>query len=68
MRDVLVLVKTIFGGLAFPQVHAKFHEKEHNRLQRGDGAVPGSLGGDMFVEDSERSLRLVDSDELLRSL
>lgn len=68
LSDVFVLVETIFRGFSFSQVDGQLNEKEHHRLQGSDGAVSGPLGGNMFVEDIQRRLRLVNSDEFLRSL
>ena len=49
LSDVLVLVKSIFGGFSFFQVDREFDEKEHNRLKGGNRTIAGSLGCDMFV-------------------
>jgi hypothetical protein len=68
LRDVLVLVESIFGSFSFSQVDRQFDKKEHHRLQGGDGAVPRAFRGDMFVEDIEGRLGLLDGDEFLRSL
>lgn len=68
LRDVLVLVKPIFCRFAFAKIDGQFDEEKHDRLQRGDGAVARSLGGDMFVQDIECGLGLINGDELLCSL
>ncbi len=68
LRHVLVLIESIFGQLALAQIDAELDEQEHNGLQGGDGTIAGSLGGDMFVEQRQRRLRLADGDELLCSL
>lgn len=68
LRGVLVVVETILGSLALSQLNTKFDEQEDDRLERGDGAVAGALGGDMLVEDGQSRLLLVDCDELLGSL
>jgi hypothetical protein len=68
LSDVLVLVQSIFGRFAFFQIDRKFDKKEHNWLKRGDRAVAGSLGCDMFMKDCQRSRGLANGDEFLRSL
>jgi len=65
---VLVLVQAILCELALAQIHTEFDKENHDRLERGDGAVTGPLRGDMFVEQLEGSLLLLDSDEFLCSL
>jgi hypothetical protein len=65
---VLVLVQAILGEFALSQINAEFDEEDHHRLERGDGAVAGALGGDMFVEELEGSLLLLDSDKFLGTL
>ena len=65
LRRVLVLVEAILGELALSEVDAQFDEEEHHRLDGGDGAVPGPLVGDMFVEERQRGLGLLYADELL---
>ena len=68
LGDVLVLVKTILGGLALAKVDGQLNEQEHHRLERGDGAATGALGGDMFVEDSQGGGSLTDGNEFLGPL
>lgn len=68
LSDVLVLVKTILGGLALAEVDRQLNEQEHHRLEGGDGAATGALGGDMFVEDSQGGGSLADGDEFLSPL
>lgn len=68
LGDVLVLVKTILGGLALAKIDGQFNEQEHHRLERGDGAVAGPLGGNMFVEDSQGGGGLLNGDEFLGPL
>ena len=65
LRGVLVVVETILGSLALSQLNTKFDEQEDDRLERGDGAVAGALGGDMLVEELQGGLLLLDSDEFL---
>ena len=65
---VLVLVEAIFGEFASPQVDAELDKEYHHRLEGGNRAVSRSLGDDMFVEERQRGLLLIDSDELLCSL
>ncbi|KAI7197810.1 Eukaryotic translation initiation factor 3 subunit [Hortaea werneckii] len=64
LTRVLVVVQAVLGRLSFPKVHTKFDEKQHHRLKAGDSAVPGPLGGDMFVEDRQRGLLLVNADDI----
>ena len=66
--DILILIKAILCRFSFSQVDTQFNKLYHNRLQGGDGATPGSFGGDMFVEDIKSGLRLFNCDEFLRSL
>ena len=68
LGNVLVLVKPVFCRFAFPEVDTEFHEQDHDRFQRADRAVPGSLGRDMFVEKRQGGGRLPNRDELLCSL
>lgn len=68
LRSVLVVVETVLGSLALSQLNAKFDKQKDDGLERGDGAVASALGRDMFVEDGQSRLLLVDGDELLRSL
>jgi hypothetical protein len=68
LGNVLVLVKTILGGLALAKINGQFDEQEHHRLQGGDGAAAGTLGGDMFVEDSQGGGGLTDGDKFLSPL
>jgi hypothetical protein len=65
LRRVFVLVQAVLGELALAQVDAQLDEEDHDGLERGDGAVAGALRGDMFVEQREGSLLLLDADELL---
>lgn len=65
LRRVLVLVETILGEFAFPQVDAQLNKKDHHRLEGGDGAVSGPLVDNMFVEKRERGLGLLHSDKFL---
>lgn len=65
LRRVLVLVEAILCELAFSQIDAQLNEEYHHRLERGDGAVSGPLGDDMFVEELQGSLGLLHSDEFL---
>lgn len=65
---VLVLVETVLCELAFPQVDAEFNKEEHDRLQGGDGVVSRPLGDDMFVEEGQGRLLLVDADKFLGPL
>lgn len=51
LSNVLILIQAIFGGLAFPQVDAQLDEQEHDRFEGSNGAISGSLGGDMFVQN-----------------
>lgn len=62
---VLVLVEAVLGELAFAEIDAQLDEEDHDGLEGGDGAVAGSLGGDMFVEELQGGLLLFDSDEFL---
>src|SRR5271170_3794889 len=66
--DILVLVESILRRLALSQIDRKFDEKEHNWLEGCDRAASGSLRGDMFVQDSKRSLGLAHCNEFLCSL
>jgi hypothetical protein len=65
---ILILVQAILGEFSFAKIDAEFDKKYHHRLEGGDGAVTGPLGDDMFVEELQGSLRLLDSDEFLRAL
>jgi hypothetical protein len=65
LRSVLVLVEAVLGELALSQINAQLDEQDHHRLERGDGAVAGALGGDMLVEELQGSLLLLDADEFL---
>jgi hypothetical protein len=65
LRRVLVLVKTILCEFAFAEIDTQLNEEDHHRLEGGDGAVAGALRGDMFVEQLEGGLLLLDSDEFL---
>jgi hypothetical protein len=65
LGSVLVLVQAVLCELAFAQIDAEFDEEDHDGLEGGNGAVSGALGGDMFVEELEGSLLLLDSDEFL---
>jgi hypothetical protein len=62
---VLVLVQAVLCELAFAEIDAELDEEDHDGLEGGDGAVAGPLRGDMFVEELEGSLLLLDSDEFL---
>ena len=68
LAGVLVVVKTILGGLALLEIHAELDEKQHHRLKRDDGAVARPLGGDMLVKDGESSLLLANANQLLGPL
>jgi hypothetical protein len=68
LSNVLVLVKTVLGSLALAKVDGQLNKQEHHRLEGGDGAATGALGGDMFVEDSQGGGRLTDGDEFLSPL
>lgn len=68
LSNVLVLVETIFGKFAFLQIDRELDEKKHNRLQRGNRTIAGSLGRDMFMEDRQCRWSLANGDELLCSL
>jgi hypothetical protein len=68
LGNVLVLVETILGGLTLAKVNGQFNEQEHHRLERGDGAAAGTLGGDMFVKDSQGGGGLTDGDKFLGPL
>jgi hypothetical protein len=65
LRRVLVLVQAILCELALAEIDTEFDEEDHDRLEGGNGAVAGALRGDMFVEELEGSLLLLDSDEFL---
>jgi hypothetical protein len=65
LSGVLVLVETVLGQFALAEVDTELDKEDHDGLERGDGAVAGALRGDMFVEQLESSLLLVDSDEFL---
>jgi hypothetical protein len=62
---VLILVQTVLGEFALSQIDAEFDKEDHDGLEGGDGAVAGALRGDMFVQELEGSLLLLDSDEFL---
>ena len=68
LGGVLVLVQAILCEFALAEIDTQFDKQDHHRLERGDGAVAGALGGDMFVEELEGSLLLLDSDEFLGTL
>lgn len=51
LRNILILIESIFGRLAFLQIDAEFDKQYHYRLKGSDRTVPGSLGCDMFVEE-----------------
>jgi hypothetical protein len=68
LGNVLVLVKTILGGLALAKVDGQLNKEEHHRLEGGDGAASGSLGGDMFVEDGQGGGSLTDGNQFLGPL
>lgn len=65
---VFVLVQAILCEFAFSEIDAEFDKENHDRLERGDGAVPRPLGDDMFVKKLESCQRLVYADELLGAL
>jgi hypothetical protein len=66
LGNVFVLIESVFGRFAFPEIHTQFDEEEHDRLEGGDRAVARPFRGDMFVQDGEGGGGLVDGDELLR--
>ena len=68
MGDILVLIKTFFGGFAFLQVDAQFDKKEHHRLKGRDRVASRALGCDMFVEDRQGGWGLAHGDEFLSPL
>lgn len=65
LGGVLVLVQAVLCEFAFSEIDAELDKEDHDGLERGDGAVAGALGGDMFVEQREGSLLLLDSNEFL---
>jgi hypothetical protein len=65
---VLVLVQAILCEFAFAKIYTELDKEDHHRLERGDGAIPGALIRDMFVEELQGSLRLLHSDEFLCAL
>lgn len=65
LGDILVLVQGILGQLALLLLHRELDQKEHHRLQRGDGNIAGPLRGDVLVEKGQGGGRLLDADELI---
>lgn len=43
LGDILVLVKGVFGELPLLLFNGLLNEQDHNRLQRGDGDIAGTL-------------------------
>lgn len=66
--SVFILIESIFCQFAFLKFHTELNELHHYRFERGNGAVSGPFRGNMFVQNSESSWRLLDSDEFLCSL
>ena len=68
LGSIFVLIQAVFSEFSFLQFDAEFHKKHHHRLEGRDGAIPGSLGCNMFIENRESSRGLINCDEFLRSL
>lgn len=68
LRHVLVRVQSILGGLALLLLDAQVDEQEHHGLQRGDGDISGTLGGDVLVKKGQSSRLLLDENELMGAL
>lgn len=68
LRGVFVLIQSIFGKLAFLEIHTELDKKDHYRFQRSSRAIPRPLRCNMFVKDGESSWGLLDGNKLLRSL
>lgn len=68
LRGVFVLIESIFGKLAFLEIHTELDKEDHYRFQRCSGAIPRPLRCNMFIEDGKSSWRLLNGNKLLRSL
>lgn len=40
LRGVLILIQSIFGKLAFLEIHTELDKKDHDRFQRSCRAIP----------------------------